>query len=283
MNENRNIIINGKEYTFIHNDKTINFEKDLFAVAAILYKGAENITREDKFKLLSIYKPAYHKSGKIEGITSFDSSATNCEFCNLMREAAKEDPNHICGYCYDYSQEHSFKGVNVLNRHSLNMIIMSSVEFSVEELRFLNVSYINRVNSSGDVPNVTYAKNMLNICYAFPCVKFGFWAKNVKAVVEACDKLGKPENVTLIQSSPIIGKPSKLAKYFDFVFTVYLTKEDIQEAIAAGAGECNGRKCKECGYSCYLDIWKKAGIVNVAEYLRIPGVNDSKRKEMINK
>ena len=279
MNENRNITICGKEYVYIHNDKTAKFERDLTKVAAILEKDVEQLSPVERIELLSIYHPAYHDSGKIEGITSFDSTATNCDFCKMMRELAKNNPLHICGYCYDFAQEHSFKGVNVLNRHTLNMIIMSTVEFTIEELRLLNVTYINRINSSGDVPNVTYARNMIKICFAFPCVKFGFWSKNTVPVIAACDELGKPENVTLIQSSYIIGKPAKLAKYFDLVFTVYLTREETENALANGSNECNGKKCKECGYKCYLNGWKAGS--NIAEYLRIPGIKDNKRKEMI--
>jgi len=266
MYENRNIIIRGRGYNYIHGDKTAKFESDLFAVAAILAKDDEEITAADRCQLLKIYRPSYHETGKIEGVTSFDSTATNCEFCQAMRKAANENPLHICGYCYDYAQEHGYKGVNVLNRHTLNMIIMSTIDFSVDELRALHASQINRVNSSGDVPNVIYARNMLRICYAFDFFKFGFWAKNTLAVIKACDELGKPSNVTLVQSSCMIGKPAKLAKYFDFVFTVYLTKEDVAAAVAAGAGECNGKKCEACGYKCYKNGW--TGVKNVAEFLR---------------
>lgn len=280
MNENRTVIIRGKEYALIHNDKTANFEKDVEKVRAILEKSNDELTALDRFALLQIYRPSFHKSGKIENAMSFDSTATNCDFCKLMREAAKENKLHICGYCYDYSQEHGFKGANVINRHTLNMIIMSEVEFTVDELRVLNVAYINRVNSSGDVPNVTYAKNMLKLCFAFPSVRFGFWAKNTAAVVAACDELGKPSNVKLIQSSPIIGKAVKLAPYFDVVFVVYLTKEATEKAIAAGAKECNGKKCKACGFKCYLENGWQPGDV-VAEYLRIPGMRDADREKNI--
>lgn len=279
MFEERKIMIRGREYVYLHNDKTANFEKDLFTVARILAKDNDQITDFERFTLLGIYHESMHKTGKIEDIMSFDSSATNCEFCDAMRKAAKNNPDHICGYCYDFAQEHSFKGVNVLNRHSLNMIIIASVEFSVEELRTLNVSYINRINSSGDVPNIIYAKNMINLCFAFPVVNFGFWAKNTAAVIAACDELGKPGNVKLIQSSYIIGKPAKLAKYFDVVFTVYATKESVEKALATGAKECNGKKCKTCGFKCYLKNGWQPGD-NVAEYLRIPGIKDNDREKM---
>ena len=277
MNENRTITINGKNYKYIHNEKTSKFEKELFEVKSILEK--EEITQAGKYKLLSIYHPAFHESGKIEGITSYDSTATNCEFCEMMRKAAQENKLHICGYCYDHEQEHSFKGVNVLNRHTLNMIIMSQVEFSVEELRVLNASYINRVNSSGDAPNITYAKNMIKLCYAFPALRFGFWAKNTYAVIKACDELGKPKNLVLVQSSCIIGFIPKLAKYFDFVFVVFLTKEDIEKALKCKTcGECNGKKCKTCGYKCYTGAWIEEGVKIVCEFLR---VTKDKRAELL--
>lgn len=269
-----NIAIAGKFLELAMNASR-KFENDFAIVKAILEKPVINAA--DRMVLLSIYKAAYHESGKIEGITSYDSSATNCDFCAGMRKAAESNPAHICRYCYDYAQEHSFKGANVINRHSLNMLIMSSVEFTREELATINASYINRVNSSGDTPNVIYAKNMLNIAYSHPACKFGYWAKNTAAVIAACDEIGKPENVTLVQSSPIIGKPAKLAKYFDIVFTVYATKEGVEKAIAEGAKECNGKKCKECGYKCYLNGWNAGD--NIAEYLRV----DAKTREAMTK
>ena len=241
------------------------FEKDLLTVKTILEKDV--ITEADRIALLTIYKAAYHDSGKIEGITSYDSTATNCAFCAQMRKAAESNPKHICNYCYDYAQEHSFRGANIVNRHTLNMLIMSNVLFTVEELRLVSASYINRVNSSGDTPNTTYARNMFNIMRAYPGFHFAYWAKHTAAVIEACEIDGKPANVTLVQSSPIIGKPAKLAKYFDIVFTVYATKEELEKALASGACECNGKKCKDCGYKCYLNGWKSGS--NVAEYLRV--------------
>lgn len=269
-----NIAIAGKILELAMNASR-KFENDFAIVKAILEKPV--ISAADRMVLLSIYKAAYHESGKIEGITSYDSSATNCEFCAGMRKAAESNPAHICRYCYDFAQEHSFKGANVVNRHSLNMLIMSEVEFTREELATVNASYINRVNSSGDTPNVIYAKNMLNIAYSHAACKFGYWAKNTAAVIAACDEIGKPANVTLVQSSPIIGKPAKLAKYFDVVFTVYATKEGVENAIAEGAKECNGKKCKDCGFKCYLNGWNPGD--NIAEYLRV----DAKTREAMTK
>lgn len=240
------------------------FEKDLDRVCAIMAKGVENLTVADKFELLKIYKVAYHESGKIEGVYSLDSSATNCTFCRVMREKAKENPNIICGYCYDFEQEKYRK--EVLNRHTLNLVIMSKVEFTVDELRHLNGIGLIRVNSSGDAENVIYAKNMLRYAMAHSFARVAIWSKNVLAYIKAIDEIGKPENVIMIQSSPFINKPVARAKYFDYVFTVYSDAEQIEKALNAGACECNGKKCSVCGYKCYFGTWSIGA--NIAEFLR---------------
>ena len=241
------------------------FEKDLDTVCGMFAKGVENLTAFDRARLLQIYKVAYHESGKIELIYSLDSSATNCDFCIKMRKAAETNPDLICGFCYDFKQEQYRK--EVLNRHSLNLLIMSKIEFTVEELATLPGIGLARVNSSGDAENVIYAKNMLR--YAISrgnLAKVAVWSKNVLAYIKAIDEIGKPENVILIQSSPFINKPVTRAKYFDYVFTVYSDADAVRAAIEAGACECNGKKCKDCGFKCYLGAWEPGA--NIAEFLR---------------
>lgn len=283
MFKTEKVVINGKEYTRIEyrdfvfmvptDDK--KFRPDLEKVAAILDKEPETITAFDRVTLLNIYKVAYHESGKIEGIFSLDSSSTNCKFCQEMREAAKNNPAHICGMCYDFAQE-QFR-FNVVNRHSLNLMIMKTILFTVEELKTLAAGQLVRINSSGDTENLTYAKNMINYAFAHPFSNVAYWAKNTLPIIQACEELGKPANLILIQSSPIIGVTAKLLKFFDYVFTVYATKEAVKEAVKNGACECNGKKCKECGYSCYFGKWEKGS--NIAEYLR--GISKEKRKALV--
>lgn len=156
-------------------DKMGKFERDLLTVNRIL--SADEITAADRMQLLKILNVAYHQGGKIEGIYSIDSTATNCSYCKAMRAAAKNIIKHICNYCYDYAQEHSFKGRNVLNRHTLNMIILSAVEFTDAELATLNIIGLCRFNSSGDIQNNTMALNYFRIAKNNPHCKFSLWAK----------------------------------------------------------------------------------------------------------
>ena len=239
-------------------------KKDIAIVENILAK--EEINHYDRMELLRVYNVAYHETGKIEEIWSFDSSATNCEFCAMMRAYAKAHPELkiVCGDCYDAAQEEY--RFSALNRHTLNMVIMASVDFEIEELATLPCGDKGRVNSSGDSCNDTYAANMIKIVFAHPSTHFAIWSKNTITYIHAIDKYGKPGNVKMIQSSPFIDKAVKLAKYFDYVFTVYRDKEAVKNAIDNGACACNGKKCKDCGFACYYGLWKDGS--NIAELLR---------------
>jgi len=261
--------VNAMDCTFIievsKSGKPGKFEKDLAVVQGIFEKGIDNISIADRYTLINIYNVAFHESGKIEGISSLDSSATNCAFCKACRAAANGDNDHICTHCYDMTQEaYRFAA---LNRHTLNMLIMQTVEFSIEELRMLPASGIVRVNSSGDAPNKTYALNMLRYAIAHDSANVAVWTKNHIVYIQAIKEIGyKPANVILIKSSRYINKPEKLPEFFDYVFTVYNNKTAVEEAIKNGAMACNGKKCMECGFSCYFGKWPKGS--NIAELLR---------------
>lgn len=252
--------------------KSKKFDKDLKDVMFILSKP--ELAAADRYKLLTIYQTAYHEGGKIAGVMSYDSSATNCSFCKAMRVKAEKNPAHICNFCYDKAAE-AFK-INAMNRHSLNLIIMSTIEFTADELQIIPAGMINRINSAGDIPNKTYAVNMIRIAKNNLFARFAFWAKNKIALIAATDQESKPENAIYIQSSEIIGRPEEPAKYFDYVFTVYPDKKTTEAAIENGAAECNGKKCSECGYKCYFGTHKSK---HIAELLR--GVNAGKRAEII--
>jgi hypothetical protein len=145
---------------------------------------------------------------------------------------------------------------------------MANVEFTVGELAILPGSGNIRVNSSGDSPNVIYAENMIKYAMAHSNDNVAIWSKNAFAYIKACQKFGKPENVTLVYSSPFVNKIVPCPMFFDFVFAVFSDENEIAKAIENGAGECNGKKCAECGYKCYNKMWIDSGKTVVAEILR---------------
>lgn len=250
------------KYFFLN--QSAKFDRDFKTVKAILDKNPETITSDDKIKLLSIYSIAYHESGKIEGISSADSTATGCKFCQDMRKAHENDNDCICNYCYDVKQE-TFKSVHVVNRHTLNLLIMSTVEFTETELKHVHgITDIFRVNSSGDIENTTHAGNMLKLIKGNPFTHAAIWSKNVVAVVAAVKKYGKPENCILIQSDYTIDGTQVKNPYFDYIFRVF-RKTTIAAAIESGMSVCNGNNCRDCGFKCYFGTHEND---NIAEVLR---------------
>lgn len=239
------------------------FERDERIANEILSKGVDNLSKIDRLTLLSIYNVSYHDSGKIEGISSCDSSCHGCTFCQRMRKAAEKDPTIICGKCYDYKLE--LLRSAMMKRHMLNLKIMSTVPFEIDELATLPLTNIARIDSSGDIENDIHAENMIKLIIAHPYSHVGFWTKNTPCVDRAIDKFGKPSNMVYIESDLHINGSGKHSRYADYTFTVY-TADMIETVLANGACECNGKKCKECGFKCYLHAWENGA--NIAERLR---------------
>jgi len=236
---------------------------------ALLNKG-DAMTAGDRARLLSIVNVAYHDSGKIEGCSSIDGCAA-CDFCQHMMQAAESNPLIICGACYawrDQWKEAAWR------RHKLNARILSSVLFTEKELSTLStITALCRFNEDGDVVNVIHARNLLRIGKTHLITSFGWFYKNNIDVEKGLNAEGYttramlPKNIRFIHSSPIIGIPCKTTWFDDARFTVYPDTETITEAIANGAHECNGRRCRECGYTCYV-MTRHEYPVDIAEYLR---------------
>ena len=222
----------------------------------------------ERFTLLRMIGISYHDDGKIAGLASVDSSARGCEFCAMMQAAAADlkargCDDHICGKCY--ATRGRFLLADISDRLSLTMAILSMVEFSVDDFKALGLVGLVRIHSDGDVRNDLHALNLLRMVIASPYARFAWWGKNILPIIRACDALGKPDNLTLIASSPMIGRAVRLPRYFDYTFTVY-RPEQVSAALAAGAGACNGRRCAACGFRCYVRGW--ADGQNIAEKLR---------------
>lgn len=235
----------------------------------IIAKG-DSMTAEDRRSLLNLVKVSYHDSGKIEGCFSVDSCAA-CEFCQKMISAAMLNELIICGSCYaaaDAYKEAAWR------RHSLNALILSSVLFTAEELTALAIDGTQcRFNEDGDTINQIHAQNLLRIAETRPGTMFGYWYKNQPAVEAGLHAEGihcradLPANIRFIHSSALIGFPVRACWHDDAIFTVYPDAETTLAAIAAGAHECNGRRCRACGYFCYLHA-RRPEPVHIAEVLR---------------
>lgn len=247
---------------FLNVDKMSKFDRESAVYDEIASRG--EFSPVDCCIVMAILQTPYHDSGKIEGIQSIDSSAHNCTFCQRMIEASRKNPAIICGHCYDYRQE-AYK-TNSKNRHGLQLRILSDRIYEAKYLALLDIhTPFFRFNSCGDIENAKQAVNYFRIAKTHPSASCALWSKNVTAVRLANRIEGKPENLVRIYSNPIIDGCCECPEGFDKVFTVY-TAEKIDSAIKSGAFECNGKKCLECGYSCYIPGQQGNG--NIAEKLR---------------
>lgn len=237
--------------------------------AAIIAKGDDR-TPADRMRLLSLLNIKLHEEGsKIADIFSLDSTAA-CDFCSAMRKAAEDNVLMICRCCYaaaDAWKEAAWR------RHKLNALILSTVLFTVEELATLPVGALCRYNEDGDTVNEIMARNYIRNGLAHPFTHFGYWYKNAPAVEAGLHAEGihtreaLPENIHFIHSSSLIGFEARELWFDDAIFTVYPDEETTLEAIAAGAHACNGRKCRDCGFTCYL-MKRRPHALRIAEVLR---------------
>ena len=241
----------------------------------IIEHGADNLTVCDRLRLLQLVKTAYHDSGKIEGVFSVDSTAA-CDFCSAMRKAAEDNCLIICGACYAAADEYKEAA---WRRHKLNALIFGTVLFTVDELKTLHIDGgLCRFNEDGDTVNETMARNYLRITFGRLHTNFGYWYKNAVAVEAGLHAEGiytreqLPKNVRFIHSSLLIGFPCALTWFDDARFTVFPDKETTEEAIKNGAYACNGRRCRACGYNCYL-MERPEKPIDIAEYLRTCAAN----------
>lgn len=209
---------------------------------------------------------AYHTSGKIEGIFSLDSSCRVCSFCQDMQEAGKYSPELICGLCYTQSIHDT-----ALAKHEIPARILSEILFTGEEWSAAAVPIgLIRFNCDGELINATHAMNLLRAAATHPLTQFAIWTKRPGILAEAIQAEGKPNNLKIGISSPIINKPfSESFSFADFIFTVY-TPNGILSAIARGEHECNGKKCRDCGFYCYTKATHANGPAHIAEALRRP-------------
>lgn len=183
-------------------------------------------------------------TGKLSGIPSI---STAC-LLNPICKKRMENGNSICAHCFAAALLEKKDTVNQAMKS--NFYLLQNL-LPLDMLpRFRNVCIV-RIESFGDVASVNQAKNYINICKVNPAVRFAAWTKNDWIWEAAIDELGKPENLTMVFSSPMLNQHTtpKYPEIFNHIFTVYDGEtiafyENGQEFINCGARDCwNCQKC----------------------------------------
>lgn len=214
-------------------------------VLAILQK--DKITRFERMELIHYIWIVHHHSttdhnSKLDGLDSISTNTLHNDFCNQCRR----DPAFICSKCYAGRDLKCYKATS--DHNLINAAILQNILFTRHELVAVNVTAANaRIESFGEVENVTQARNYTRLIRATPQTRWGIWTKRPGIWAEAFEaEGGKPRNCTFILSSPRIDTPAEpapsIADLVDHTFTVY-----SRASVDAGTEiNCGGRRCLDC-------------------------------------
>jgi len=173
-----------------------------------------------------------HSHGhKMAGFQSLNTSTLNNAFCSKMRVK-----DSVCNKCYAANMEKRYSNLHVAIES--NDSLLSSAPLSHRLIPVINARAF-RFHSLGELINLQHFENLALIAAHNPLTFFTLWTKR-KDIINAYFKAGniKPENFSLIYSSPIIDQIARLPRHFDKVFTAHNKK--TQAAI-----NCHS-KCANC-------------------------------------
>ena len=180
-------------------------------------------------------------SGKMTGIPSVSTSCLANPIC-LKRML---DGDSICAHCFANTtlSRYTDCGKAMLN----NTYLLTESILPLDMLPLFK-SDIARIESFGDVQNVTQSINYSNMCLINPNTTFAWWSKNIPIIAKAFDIIGgKPDNVILIESSPKVNvKLEPSSHYVDKVFTVYSKEYIIANDIDINCGARCCNTCRRC-------------------------------------
>lgn len=204
-------------------------------------KGAE-VKGTNAFKLVLCLWIVHHTENKLQGIDSISTSVCDNAICDARRKNKKS----ICSSCYASSQQR--RQIGLKEHNILNGIIIRNILIPIKAYKALQfISKYLRIESFGDVANVTQARNYIRLLKAFPRKTCVIFSKNLKIWKMAIDaENGLPENVSFVFSSNELNKPQNFDRIiYPFVnhrFTVYSKDFAKQNNIIIN---CR-KKCIEC-------------------------------------
>lgn len=177
--------------------------------------------------------------------------STNCLFnARCLERMANGDS--VCSKCYAAAQQLYKRGI--IENTSYNTIALNEKVIDAALIPDLSEYQELRIEAFGDTGSWIAAANYMNIARENPTVNVTAWTKNPDHYAMAIKKgYSKPENFTLIYSSPELNNPAPVKSYWhdipeliDHVFTVftwdYITENGKEESFI----NCGGRNCKTC-------------------------------------
>jgi len=190
-----------------------------------------------------------HLNGKMEDMHAISTNTLTNPYCITMHNADKhyKKSNVICKSCYSMRSLNGYLYKNAkLYQHNSNLLSKDIIEF--KDIPVINSLYF-RFHAHGELINEMHLINLCRICVANPKVTFSLWTKRLDILNKVFDVRndGKPKNLMIIYSNPIINKIVRtVPPLCDKVFNNVDKDRYIDEQ------NCTGRKCIEC-LTCYTD------------------------------
>ena len=211
--------------------------------------GIEYTMRRSKFA--ANYSPVIvsdNMSGKMAGIPAISTSVLDNPICQKRRQ----DPSSICAKCFAASTAARYS--SLAKNLSSNLELLTGEILPAEALpRFIpELASIVRFESFGDLASVNQAINYLNIAKVNPGVRFAIWTKNIGILAKAVEMVGKPGNIRIIYSAPIVNQAIDVEKTqrafpcVDAVFTEYDKKHIAENNTEINCGAKSCVTCRNC-------------------------------------
>lgn len=210
--------------------------------------GTQYLLKHSKFAMRGTKSPIHvsdSMSGKMYGIPSI---STSC-LCNPICKARMKQGKSICKHCFAVGTIKQYTSLGKALTSNYQLLNGSVLDLDLLP-RFKSTVEIVRIESFGDVASVTQAINYANICKVNPHVTFAWWSKNMAIVQRAFDMVGKPSNVIMVESAPMLDteiNPSQPC--VDKTFTVYSNENPHIN--------CGKRSCLTCR-RCYRKDTEKS-------------------------
>jgi len=211
--------------------------------------GIDFTMRRSKFAMN--YSPVIvsdNMSGKMAGIPSISTSVLENPICQKRRQ----DKNSICAKCFAASTAARYSSLAKNLKSNLELLTGEILPAIVLPRFIPELSNIVRFESFGDLANVNQAINYLNIARINPDVRFALWTKNIGFLAKAVEMVGKPENIRIIYSAPIVNhaidveKTQRAFSCVDAVFTVYDKKHVAANNVDINCGAKSCITCRNC-------------------------------------
>ena len=181
-------------------------------------------------------------SGKLKQIPAVNTNTLSNTFCSKMYNS--KNPKCICTKCYSQNMLKTYRK-NCVRAFEYNTKLLQT-KLTYEQIPILNSQYL-RINAHGELINKEHMINIVKICIINPLTTVVLYTKRMNLVNLVLNEIGKPDDLIIVYSNPIIDKPitqipnNSMHKFTDKVFNTVSKDSDI---VNCGARNCfNCQKC----------------------------------------